>query len=154
MLGIYVSLEYEKYTSWLRKHSILLASAYAVLCLGYVLSYYYDLKIYSFMWFAFCSVSILFVNLIGLVLNDKLDKIYSFINLFGQSSYYIYLMHPLILTVLIQITNNKGISVTGRLIIYSAIVIPVTIILSLSYTFIKNKFYIRPIKTNDLESKN
>lgn len=140
MFGIFVTLEYENYTSWLKKNSVLAIVGYVIIGLAYTLVSYYDMKIYSFVWFLFSTVSILFVYLVGLILKDKLQKIYSFIKIFGQSSYYIYLMHPIILTAMIMMASDKGIlSVTTRLIIYFSVVIPVTVISCLAYTAVKNK---------------
>jgi surface polysaccharide O-acyltransferase-like enzyme len=140
MFGMFVTLEHEKFTPWLKKHSILVIMGYILSGLSYTLVSYYNLKIYSFVWFLFSTLSILFVYLVGLISKEKLHKIYGFIKIFGQSSYYIYLMHPIILTTMIIIAADKGIlSVTTRLIIYFSVVIPVTVISCLSYTMVKNK---------------
>ena len=141
MFGMFVSLEYDKYTTWLKEHRNFAIIGYIIIGLAYTLVSYYNMKIYSFVWFIFSTVSILFVYLVGLISKDKLQKMYSFIKIFGQSSYYVYLMHPIILTLLIYMAANKGIlSVTTKLIIYFSVVIPVTVISCLSYTMIKNKF--------------
>lgn len=140
MFGMFVTLEYEKFTSWLKKHSIFAVASYIIAGLAYTLVSYYDMKIYSYVWFLFSIVSIFFVYLIGLILKDKVQKIYSFIKIFGQSSYYIYLMHPLVLTIMIVMASDRGIlSVTTRLIIYFSVVISVTVISCLSYTVVRNK---------------
>lgn len=141
MLGIYVSLEYKNYTSWLKKHSIAISVINTAACISYILAYYYNNIYYSYIWFTFCTTSILFINLVCLVLSEKACGIYSFIKLFGQSSYYIYLIHPLILTALIKAAEYYSItSVTARLIIYTIIVIPVTVTVSLLYSHLKNKY--------------
>lgn len=140
MFGIFVTLEYENFIAWLKKYSIYAVIGYAVIGLAYTLVSYYNMKIYSYVWFLFSTVSILFVYLVGLFSKERLHKIYSFIKLFGQSSYYIYLMHPIILTTMIKMAADRGIlSVTTRLIIYFSVVIPVTIISCLLYTMVKNK---------------
>jgi len=140
MFGIYVTLEYDNFTKWLKRYSIHAIIGYVVIGLAYTVVSYYNMKIYSPVWFLFSTVSILFVYLVGLVAKEKLNKMYSFIKIFGQSSYYIYLMHPIILTTMIIMAADKGIlSVTTRLIIYFSVVIPVTVISCLSYTLVKNK---------------
>jgi len=140
MLGMYVTLEYNKYSSWLKEHKISVIVGYIIIGILYTIVSYYDLTIYSYVWFVFSIVSILFVYYVGLALKDKLAKFYGFIKLFGQSSYYIYLMHPLVLTLMINMATNMGIlSVTTRLIIYFSIVIPVTVISCIAYTAVKNK---------------
>jgi len=49
-------------------------------------------------------------------------------------------MHPIVLTTMIVIAADKGIlSVTAKLIIFFAVVIPVTVISCLLYTMVKNK---------------
>lgn len=141
MLGIYVSLEYKKYVSWLKKHSTAIAIINLFFCLAYIAAYYYNNIYYSYIWFSFCTTSILFVYSVCLMLSEKTDGIYSFIKLFGQSSYYIYLIHPLILTALIKTAEYKNItSVTLRLIIYTIVVIPSTVTASLLYSHLKNKY--------------
>ena len=140
MFGMYVTLEYDKFISWLKRNGIFALIGYIIAGLAYTLVSYYDMKIYSYVWFIFSTVSILFVYLVGLIAKDKLQKIYSFIKLFGQSSYYIYLMHPIVLTIMIVMAADKGIlSVTTKLVIFFAVVIPVTVISCLLYTMIKNK---------------
>lgn len=141
MLGIYVTLEYEKYVSWIKRNKVKITAGYAVSAAIYIMASYYGNGVYMYAWFIFSTFSIFFVYLIGLYLKNALNKIYSFIKLFGQSSYYIYLMHPLILTLMIMYTNNNGIlSVTKRLIIYFLTVMPVTVISCLVFTYIKNRF--------------
>lgn len=153
MFGIFVTLENEKFTSWLKKYSVLATIGYIVVGLAYTLVSYYDMKIYSYVWFLFSTVSILFVYLVGLVSKEKLRKFYGLIKLFGQSSYYIYLMHPIILTTMIIMTADKGIlSITTKLIIYFSVVIPVTVISCLLYTMVKNKiksYRKRPLVVNN-----
>jgi len=95
---------------------------------------------YIYAWFVFSVFSVFFVYVVGLVMKKYMAKIYSFIKLFGQSSYYIYLMHPLVLTMAIMYADSHGIlSITSRLIIYSLTVIPITIISCLVFTAAKNK---------------
>jgi membrane-bound acyltransferase YfiQ involved in biofilm formation len=139
LLGMYVTLEYNKFSSWIQNHKAIVTAGYIISSTFYILVTYYQWKLYSSSWFLFSTISIFFVYLVGLALKDKFIRLYSFIKLFSQSSYYIYLMHPMILTAMIMITENMGIlSITKKLIIYSAVVIPVSVILSLSYTKIKN----------------
>lgn len=140
MLGIYVTLEYDKYISWINKNKVLVVLGYVVLGLLYTFVSYYDMVITIFIWFMFSISSVFFVYYVGIILTEKLKKFYSFIKLFGQSSYYIYLMHPLLLTMMILYAENKGIlSVTKRLLLYSTTVIPITIISCMIYTALKNK---------------
>jgi len=140
MLGIYVTLEYDKYISWMNKNKIFIIAGFITVDLFYIIVSYYDMVINTYVWFLFSIAAVFFVYYGGLVLKDKLKKIYSFIKLFGQSSYYIYLMHPLVLTMAIFYADNHGIlSVTKRLLLYSATVIPITIITCLTFTALKNK---------------
>ncbi len=140
MLGIYVTLERDKYISWINKNRILIMAGYVLSSAAYTLVSFYDLGIYIYVWFLFSIFSVFFVYYVGLIMKDSLKKIYGFIKLFGQSSYYIYLMHPLILTLAIRYTNNHGIlSITKSLLIYSATVLPITIISCLVFTAVKNK---------------
>lgn len=139
MLGMYVTLEYDKFTGWIERHKKITFAGYAFFAVLYTVASHYDMKIYTYVWFAFSFASILFAYGVGLYFKSRFEKLYGFIKLFGQSSYYIYLMHPLVLTLMIIETANRGIlSVTTRLILYFAVVIPVTVISCLLYTKIKN----------------
>lgn len=141
MLGIYVTLEYDKYILWIGKNKVYISVGFVIISAIYTLVSFYDLKVITYIWFIFSIFAVFFVYYVGLIMKRSLSKIYSFIKLFGQSSYYIYLMHPLVLTLAIMYTNNNGIlSITKRLIIYSATVIPITIISCLLFTVVKNKF--------------
>ncbi|NYB75141.1 acyltransferase [Sedimentibacter hydroxybenzoicus DSM 7310] len=139
MLGIYLTLEYDKFTSFLMKNKWLFIIGYAVIGLTYTVVSYLNMAIYIYVWFIFSLTSIFFVYIAGLIMKDAFKKYYSFIKLFGQSSYYIYLMHPLVLTLAIRYTDMNGIlSITKRLIIYSVAVIPTTVICCLGFTAAKN----------------
>lgn len=140
MLGIYVTLEYDKYILWIEKNKVYISVGFVIISAIYTLVSFYDLKIITYIWFIFSIFAVFFIYYVGLIMKRSLSKIYSFIKLFGQSSYYIYLMHPLVLTLAIMYTNNNGIlSITKRLIIYFATVIPITIISCLLFTVVKNK---------------
>lgn len=139
MLGIFVTLEYNKYLLWIKKNKALIIAGYLILCLIYTLASYYNSVLTTLVWFLFSSVSVFYVYLIGLLMKDKLKNIYSFIKVFGQSSYYIYLMHPLILTIMIIYAQNNFLSVTNKIILYTVTVIPITVISCLLFTLAKNK---------------
>lgn len=140
ILGIYVTLEYDKYLSWINKNKMFISVGYVVISAIYTVVSFYDLTIYIYVWFAFSMVSVFFVYYVGLIMKDSLSKMYAFIKLFGQSSYYIYLMHPLVLTFAIMYTDNNGIlSITKRLIVYFVTVVPITIIVCLVFTAVKNR---------------
>lgn len=140
MLGIFVTLEYDEYISWINKHKVFITVGYIAFSVAYTFVSYYDLTINIFVWFVFSIFSVFFVYYVGLEMKKVFIKIYSFIKLFGQSSYYIYLMHPLILTLMILYTDNNGIlSITKRLLIYSATVMPITVISCLVFTAARNR---------------
>lgn len=139
MLGIFVTMEYNKYLAWIKKNKFLIISGYVVLGLIYIVVSYYNTILTTFVWFLFSYISVFFVYLIGLLMKDKLKSIYSFIKVFGQSSYYIYLMHPLILTIMIRYAQNNFLSVTNKILLYTVTVIPITVISCLTFTIIKNK---------------
>ena len=106
----------------------------------YTVASYYDSVATTFVWLVFSTISLFFVYLTGLLMKDVLKNIYGFIKIFGQSSYYIYLMHPLVLTIMIIYAENNFLSVTNKIILNTFTVIPITVISSLTYTIIKNKF--------------
>lgn len=140
MLGIYVTLEYDKFTGWVKRHRLTVIVGYLVIGVIYTAVTYYNMVIYTMVWFAFCTISIFFVYSIGLMLRDWCGRVYGAVKLFGQSSYYIYLMHPLIITFITKYAVEAGIlSVTMRLVMQCAVVIPVTVICCMSYTACKNK---------------
>jgi surface polysaccharide O-acyltransferase-like enzyme len=141
MLGIYATLETDKFKSWLYKYKILVTAGYIFIGLFYTIASYYNMFITTYVWFVFSTVSVFFVYLISTYLVVLFKNKYSFIKLFGQSSYYIYLMHPLVLTVMIMLAGKFGIlSVTARLIIYFIVVISVTVTSCILFTIIKNKY--------------
>lgn len=140
MLGIFVTLEYDRYMAWINKYKLIITAGYVAASAVYTYVSFNDMSIYIYAWFVFSVFSVFFVYVVGLVMKKYMTKIYSFIKLFGQSSYYIYLMHPLVLTMAIMYADSHGIlSITSRLIIYSLTVIPITIISCLAFTAAKNK---------------
>lgn len=139
MLGIYVSLEKELFVSLIERHKMLVAACFLATGLAYTVVSYYDMSISTYVWFFYSISSVFFVYYVGSVMKELFRKYYRFIKLFGQSSYYIYLMHPFVLTVMILYADNNGIlSVTKRLILYSVTVMPITIISCLIFTAAKN----------------
>ena len=140
MLGIYITMEYNNYVTWIKKNKLFIISGYILMSIIYTVASYYDSVASTFAWFLFSSMSLFFVYLVCLLMNDKLKNIYSFIKVFGQSSYYIYLMHPLVLTIMIIFSENNFLSVTNKIILYTFTVIPGTVISCLTYTVIRNKF--------------
>lgn len=139
MLGIYVTMEYNKYLKWIKKNIIFIISGYILMSIIYTVATFSNSVFNTFVWFIFSSISILLVYSIGLLMKDKLKGIYSFIKVFGQSSYYIYLMHPLVLTIMIIYAQNNFLSVTNKILLYTFTVIPITVISCLSFTLIMNK---------------
>lgn len=139
MLGIYLTLEHDKFISFLNKNKLVIILAYIVTGLIYTAVSYLNMTIYIYVWFIFSLASIFFVYVVGLSMRDTFKKYYGFIKLFGQSSYYIYLMHPLILTFMIRYTDLNGIlSITKRMVIYTSVVMPVTVACCLMYVSFKN----------------
>ena len=140
MLGIFLTMEYDKYLLWIKKNKIFIIVGYITMGLIYTIVAYYDSVFNTFVWFVFSSVSVFFVYLFGLFMKEKLMNIYSFIKVFGQSSYYIYLMHPLILTIMTIYAQKRFLSVTNKILLYGFTVIPITVISCLTFTVIRNKF--------------
>jgi peptidoglycan/LPS O-acetylase OafA/YrhL len=140
MLGIYITLEYNNYFIWIKKNKLFIISGYIIMSIIYTVASYYDSVATTFVWLVFSTISLFFVYLTGLLMKDVLKNIYGFIKIFGQSSYYIYLMHPLVLTIMIIYAENNFLSVTNKIILNTFTVIPITVISSLTYTIIKNKF--------------
>lgn len=136
VLGIYASISYDAYSSWLKRHFRSLFLCYIVLTLTYSLSYIYFPVYNSMIWVAFSTAAILFMNSALLPPHEGTDETGSFVKLVGQSSYYIYLIHPLILGLLKYITPGIT-SVTANLIIRVLVVLPASVILSTAYTRIK-----------------
>lgn len=139
MLGIYVSMEYSNYLSWIKKKRILIILGYITMSLIYTVASYYNSVFNTLVWFIFSSISVFFVYSVGLLMKYKLRNIYSFIKAFGQSSYYIYLMHPLVLTIMIIFAENNFLSVTNKILLYTITVIPITVISCLTFTIMRNK---------------
>ncbi len=139
MLGIYITMEYDKFYAWIKRNKVFIILGYIIMSIIYVLVSYLNSPAYTFVWFLFSSISLFYVYLAGLLMKDKLKDIYPFVKVFGQSSYYIYLMHPLVLTLMIIYAENNFLSVTNKIILYVFTVIPITVISCLTYTHIRNK---------------
>ncbi|NLJ57744.1 MAG: acyltransferase [Tissierellia bacterium] len=139
MLGIYVSMEQDKYIRWINKNIKYIIAGYVIMSVIYTLVSHYNWAYYTSVWFVFSSVSVFFVYSFGLLMKEKLSSIYSFIKVFGQSSYYIYLMHPLILTIMIRYAERNFLSVTNKILLFTFTVIPITVISCLVFTLTKNK---------------
>ena len=140
MLGIYITMEYNKFLTFIKKYKAFIISGYIIMSIFYTLVTYYNSLASTFAWFLFSSISIFFVYLIGLLLKKIFNNIYGFIKVFGQSSYYIYLMHPLVLAIMTIYAESSFLSITNKIILYTFTVIPGTVICCLSFTVIKNKF--------------
>lgn len=152
MLGIYVSVEYDKYRTWVTDNKKYIFLADIIMSIVYTCVSYYDLKISMFVWFVFVLVSIFSVYNISLILKEKFGNIYGFIKLFGQSSYYIYLMHPLILTIMIRYAERNFLSVTNKILLFTFTVIPITVISCIVFTLLKNK--LKEIQKKSLAANN
>ena len=139
MLGIFVTLEYDKYLMWIKKNTVFIISGYIAMSIIYSFATYYNSVLNTLVWFVFSSIAVFLVYSIGLLMKNKLKGIYSFIKVFGQSSYYIYLMHPMILTIMIVYAENNFLSVTNKILLYTFTVIPITVISCLAFTLIRNK---------------
>ena len=139
MLGIYITMEYDKFYTWIKRNKLFIILGYIIMSIIYVLVSYLDSPAYTFVWFLFSSISLFYVYLTGLLIKDKLKDIYPLVKVFGQSSYYIYLMHPLVLTLMILYAENNFLSVSNKIILYTFTVIPVTVISCLTYTHLRNK---------------
>lgn len=141
ILGIYVTLETEKFKTFVEKNKNLIAIMYVVIGLLYTATSFFNWPSSIYIWFVFSAVSVFFVFLASMHLVEIFKNKYRYVKLFGQSSYYIYLMHPLVLTVMIMLAAKYGIvSVTAQLAIYFITVIPATIGTCVIYTIIKNKY--------------
>ncbi len=139
MVGIYITLEYNKFFAWINKNKLFIFSGYIMMSIIYTVCSYYNSVATTLAWFLFSTISLFFVYLTGLLMKDVFKNIYAFIKLFGQSSYYIYLMHPLILTIMIIYAENNFLSVTNKILLYTFTVIPITVISCLTFTVVKNK---------------
>ncbi len=139
MLGIYVSMEYNKVLEWLKKNTKYIAAGYVVMSIIYTMVSHYNSPAYTSIWFVFSSVSVFLVYSFGLLMKEKLKNIYGFIRVFGQSSYYIYLMHPLVLTIMLTYAEKNFLSVTNKILLCTFTVIPITVISCLLFTVIRNK---------------
>lgn len=141
MIGIYVTLETEKFKTFVDKNKILITAMYITIGLLYTVASFFNWENSIYVWFVFSAVSVFFVFLVSMYLVEIFKTKYRYVKLFGQSSYYIYLMHPLVLTVMIMLSAKYGIvSVTARLAIYFITVIPATIGACVIFTIIKNKW--------------
>jgi surface polysaccharide O-acyltransferase-like enzyme len=142
VLGIYLTKNHDKFMKFIENRKTIVFSTF-----GYVVSaglytylYYVKSSLSIHLWFIYSVFSILFLYFVGLVLTEKAIGIYNQVKMLSKSSFYIYLMHPLILSGSIYIIDRTQItSLTGKLLLYTAIVIPLSTLLSVGYNVVKDK---------------
>lgn len=143
LLGIFVTKNYNKFINFIYKNSQIIISLYLIICLIYSGAYYfyYSSTLNTSIWFFFSIISILFLYYIGLILNNKFTKSYRIVKRLSKSSYYIYLSHPLVLTIIVSLISRTSIqSLTFKLLIYISVTVTVPTLGSVIYTILKDKF--------------
>lgn len=141
VLGIYVTKEYSNFKSIVKRYNWLSVVLYVTITGIYAVLYYKHNIIYlGYVWFVFCSVSIIFLYNVGMYLEKHMTKIYKAVKRVSKSSYYIYLMHPLILSFSSIVSIKLGIqSITLQLIFHMILVSTISTIVSVLYTIFKEK---------------
>ena len=141
IIGGQIGLNYNAFLSRLKKHKSAIVITALLFTLIYVtLAYFEYLNIFrstvtELMKMPFC----IFSSLACLSLMPNRES--KIVNTLSQTTYYIYLIHCLIVTHINMILTNLGvISVTKRLIIRFAAVYSLSIILTLCYVLLKKHF--------------
>ncbi|SHJ33679.1 Surface polysaccharide O-acyltransferase, integral membrane enzyme [Dethiosulfatibacter aminovorans DSM 17477] len=151
VLGIYLTKNHDKSMRIMGKRSTALISTagYTATAAMYTYFYYTSNPATINLWFVYSVFSIFFLYIVGIYLVGKVSDKYDTVRNLSKSSFYIYLMHPLVLIAAIWFADKTSISsLTLRLVLYTAIVIPVSTLSSVAYTFAKAR--ISKYHTSDL----
>ncbi|WP_066636791.1 acyltransferase [Desulfolucanica intricata] len=149
ILGCYVAINYNQFTYKLTKYKYYICITYIITTLIYSYLFYqhyilqYQVNYIILYWFISSTISILFIYYISLFIYKKKETpLYNTINRISAASFYIYLSHPLAISVSQNYLNKVGyISITGSFIITTIFVFISVIPLSIFYVLLKNKIY-------------
>lgn len=142
LLGIYVAKNYVKFSSYIYKNNKVIISLFLIMCLVYfgACYFHYSSTISTSIWFFYSIISILFLYYIGLILNNRITNGYKIVKRLSKSSYYIYLSHPFVLTIIVLLISKTAIqSLSLKLFIYLFVSIIVPALGSVIYTILKEK---------------
>lgn len=145
-LGCYIAIFIEQFKAILAKYKHYTILAYIIMTLYYsyqfyiyhALEKYVNLFLIEITWLVFATTSILFLfNLCTYIVNNK-KKLNHFLNKISNSSYYIYLAHPLVLYMSEHQLDKRFImSISTRFVINTLVVYGLTVPLSLAYSYAK-----------------
>lgn len=140
--GIYVLRNYNNIIELLKRNHIKWLSLLIFVTTSLMYSYLYIVNssnlIYA--WFFHCVLAIPFLYLTGLFMVKRMKRFHNQINILGKSSYYIYLIHPLFLSLFVMIIEKTAIvSLTAKLLLYSVSVLTTSIVLSVVYVMFKDR---------------
>ncbi|MBN2827410.1 MAG: acyltransferase [Tissierellales bacterium] len=151
-LGIYLTLNQDKFLTFIENKKTVVFSTLGYLVTAGLYTYLYYVKspMSIHLWFVYSAFSILFLYVVGLFLATKIKRFYPQVQMLSRSSFYIYLMHPLLLSGAVYVINlTPVVSLTLKLLLYVVIVIPISTILSVGYNVLKDKLVNR--KRNPLQ---
>ena len=146
--GCYVAKHIIFYKKLVEKLKYLFAIAFFSTAIydSYLFYQYYIWKkpisnfLVNIIWILLTVFAIFFLTNIGMIINKIEGYINSILNTIAESSYYIYLSHPLVLSITNYFLIKIGIySITGRAILNVIIVYGITLSLSIGYTKFKAK---------------
>lgn len=145
ILGVYLTKEYEPFVKFSRKIKIHSFIVFLTSTFFYAVFYYlkrYDLMDYAWLSFSISGIFFLFnismsIEKRGFFKNKQIRKL-------SKSTYYIYLIHPLILSVVSRTLQIGRYNLTAILIIYLISTIGISTVLSVGY----NEFKITTLKNH------
>jgi membrane-bound acyltransferase YfiQ involved in biofilm formation len=140
ILGVYFTKESEKFLNFSRKYYRPVFIIFITSTFIYSIFYYYTrYGLMNYAWIVFSISGIFFL----FELSIKLDKIsYDSLKIrkLSKSTYYIYLIHPLILSGISRIFKLENFNTTLLLLIYFSVTLIISTALALGYTEIKNRY--------------
>lgn len=140
VLGIYANKEYDNFVNIVKKSRWYSGFLFFISSIIFSIAFYYkNYILMNYSRFAFSCISIFFIYNIGLHLSKNNNKVYNIIKTLSKSSYYIYLMHPLFLSISQYIVSKLGIqSITLILTFHVVFVMSVSTIISVLYMNLKD----------------
>lgn len=141
VLGIYAAKEYNTFVKKVKKYKVFSFITYIILTIIYAILFHYkNYTVIDYICVPFSIVSIIFYYSVCMNLNMCKNKIYNVITKISKSSYYIYLMHPLILSISKSLALKLRIQSTTLQLIFCFIVVTISSsIASIVYTNSKEK---------------
>jgi surface polysaccharide O-acyltransferase-like enzyme len=143
ILGVYLTKEYDTFVIFIKNIKIPVTIIFFTSTFFYAVFYYikrYDLMDYAWLFFSVSGIFFLFNISRYLEKKDKFKN--KQIRKLSKSTYYIYLIHPLVLSFISRVLSVYEYNLTTILLIYFSFTFFVSILISTIYTELKSKHLI------------